>query len=107
MPNFGVDSIYCSAGVAFMRSVVKLIAGLCLLLTVVSAYIFATHHHSNSLSESQCTVCVVAHSASPVVAPTTPSAVPVVLRLIVVGEPITSEQRVIAFALSVRPPPVV
>ena len=105
--DFGVDSMHGSAGDVFMRSVSKPIAWLCLLLTFVSAYGFAAHQHSSSGDEAKCTVCVVAQSASPAGRSTLPSAVLVVVRLIVVGQPVAAKQHPIAFALSVRPPPSV
>ena len=91
--------------VALMRSVSKQIGWLCLLLTLLSAYSFATHQHFSSSDEAQCTVCVVAHSASPAATSTLRNPVLVLVRLSVVGEPVSAKQRLIAFALSVRPPP--
>ena len=88
-----------------MRSVVKQIALLCLLLTVSSAYGIAAHHHSSPADEAQCTLCVVAHSASPIARSTLPNPVRVLVRLILVGEPVSAKQRLIVFALTVRPPP--
>jgi hypothetical protein len=88
-----------------MRSVLKPIAGLCLLLTVVSAYGFATHQHSSSLDEAQCSVCVVAHSSSPAATYKLPTAVLVLACIIVQAEPASAKQRLVPFALSVRPPP--
>jgi hypothetical protein len=105
--DFIVDSIYCSAGIAFMRSVLKPIAGLCILLMLVSAYGFAVHQHSSALEEAQCTVCVIAHSASPVAACILPSVFLILVLLLVVAEPISAKQRLVPFALSVRPPPAV
>jgi hypothetical protein len=90
-----------------MRPVSKGISWLCLLLTLWSTYSFAVHHHVTSADEAQCTVCVVAHSASPAAASRLPNPVLVLLQVIVLGEPIPVKQRLIAFALSVRPPPVV
>jgi len=90
-----------------MQSVVKRTAWLCLLVTLLSAYVFATHQHFSSGDEAQCTVCVVAHSASPVSTSRLPNPVLVLLRFTVVGEPVPAKQRLIAFALSVRPPPAI
>ena len=90
-----------------MRSVTKWIAWLCLLSTVLSAYSFATHQHSNSLDESQCTICVVAHSASPVASSKLPSAVVVPIRRLVLAGQISAKQHLVPFALTVRPPPAV
>jgi hypothetical protein len=90
-----------------MRSVLKWAAWLCLLSTASSACVFVTHQHLSSCDEAQCTVCVVAHSASPVAASKLPNPVLVLVRLTDVGEPVSAKQRLIAFALSVRPPPTV
>jgi len=82
----------------------KWIACLCLLLTVWSAGAFVAHHHSDS-NDSACAVCVAALSSSP-----TATALPPVDTLAVVStfkaEPVSAaKQRLIAFALTVRPPP--
>ena len=90
-----------------MRSVIKRMAWLCLLATLLSAYAFATHQHSNSLDESQCTICVVAHSAFPVAPSNLPSVAVVLLPLVVPEGTFLAKQRLVLFALSVRPPPVV
>ena len=94
-------------GLVFMRSVLKRTAWLCLLSTLLSAYVFAIHQHFGSVDETQCPVCVVAHSASPIATSPLPNPVFVLVRLAVVGEPVSVKQRLIAFALSVRPPPSV
>jgi hypothetical protein len=90
-----------------MRSVTKRIACLCLLLTIWSAVAFATHQHSNPDDSATCTVCIAAHSASPQTAT-------ILLRAMFVSvatvrsEPVSAtQQRLIPFALSVRPPPSV
>jgi hypothetical protein len=76
------------------------------MLTFLSAFEFAAHHHANAAESAKCTVCIAAHSAAP--KPTasllkaTFSAVST-LRV----EPLCSKQRLVAFALSVRPPPTV
>jgi hypothetical protein len=88
-----------------MRSVVKPVAKLCLLLTLVSAYAFAAHHHSSSLDDAQCAVCVIAHSATPAAACALTSAVLAVVQLVVKAEPVSAKQRLAPFALTVRPPP--
>jgi hypothetical protein len=90
-----------------MRSALKPVAWLCLLLTLLAAYGFAAHQHSSSADEAQCAVCVVAHSASPVTTCNLPNTVLVLVRLIAVGQPVSPHQLLTAFALSVRPPPVV
>lgn len=90
-----------------MHSLIKRKAWFCLLLILLSAYGFAAHHHSSSSDEAQCTICVAAHSASPVAKSTLPSPVLFPSLLGVVGEPVSARQRLTAFALSVRPPPSV
>ena len=105
--NLVVESIYCSAGNLFMRSVMKPIAWLCLLLMLVSAYGFAAHQHSSSLDEAQCTVCLVAHSASSVAVYKLPSAIRALVRLPLPAEPLSAKQRLVPFALTVRPPPAI
>jgi len=104
--NVGIQLVYCPAGDVLMRSVLKPIAALCLLLMFVSAYGFAAHQHSSSLDEAQCTVCVVAHSASAVAIYKLPSTIPVLVRLLLLAEPLSAKQRLVPFALTVRPPPV-
>ena len=90
-----------------MRSVVKPIAGLCLLLIVVSAFAFAAHQHSSSLDETKCTVCVVAHSASPSATCSLPTGTFVLAQLVVLAQPVSAKQRLVPFALTVRPPPTI
>jgi len=87
-----------------MRSKVKCVALLCLTLTLWSSLAFAAHHHSNGVESAKCTVCVAAHSATPrtAVAPLKVTFVPVLTFL---PEPISAAERIVAFALSVRPPP--
>ena len=90
-----------------MRSVLKPVAWLCLLLTVVSAYVFAAHQHSSLHDEAQCTICVVAHSASPIPAAILPTVFLVLILLILIAGPVSAKQRLVPFALTVRPPPSV
>ena len=90
--------------VTVMRSISKKIACLCVLLTFWSAMAFAAHQHSNATDSATCTVCVAAHSASP----KTTVSLPKVLFVSVCTfrpKPVSAKQRLIAFALSVRPPP--
>jgi hypothetical protein len=88
-----------------MRSVLKQIAWISLLLTLLSAYSFAAHHHSTPGDEAQCTICVVAHSASPVSASILPSALLVLSLQILLPVSISAKQHLVPFALTVRPPP--
>lgn len=90
-----------------MRSLLKQIAWPCLLLALLSAYSFAAHQHSSSLDEAQCTVCVIAHSASPYAPCKLPCILLALVLLTLVAEPVSAKQRLIAFALAVRPPPTV
>jgi hypothetical protein len=89
-----------------MRSISKRIACLCLLLTFGSAIASALHQHSNATEAAKCTVCIAAHSASPKA-----TSAPLKVRLVAVStfraEPVATKQCLIAFALSVRPPPSV
>jgi hypothetical protein len=89
-----------------MRSISKPIAWMCLLLMFGSALAFAGHHHSSATEAASCTVCIAAHSASPKTTSTLPDAtfVPVATFR---PKPVSAKQRVIAFALCVRPPPSV
>jgi len=87
-----------------MRLIAKRIACLCLLLTLWSAIAFAVHQHSNATEAAKCTVCIAAHSASPKVASRLPHATFVAV-FTFRAEPISAKQRLVAFALSVRPPP--
>jgi len=87
-----------------VRSHVKCVALLCVMLTFCSAFAFAVHHHSKSTEAAKCTVCVVAHSTAPqatanlLQATFTP-------RSTFRADPVSTKQRFVAFALSVRPPP--
>jgi len=104
---FSVDSKNRTGGQGYMRLLSKGIAWLCLLLTLSSAYSLAAHHHSNSIDAAKCAVCVAAHSASPVSALRLPNAAFVPLDRIIIPEAGSAKQRLIPFALSVRPPPEV
>ena len=93
-------------GVAVVRLISKSIASLCLLLAFWSAIEFAAHQHSNATESAKCAVCIAAHSASP----KTTTALPKVSFVAVstfLPEPISVKQRLIVFALCVRPPPSV
>ncbi len=90
-----------------MRSALKPIAWICLLLTLMSAYGFAAHQHSDSLDEAKCTVCVIAHSASPAAACQLPGTFLILVQLVVPAEPLPAKQHLIPFELTVRPPPAV
>ena len=81
------------------------IALLCLLLTVWSALTAAAHQHSTTDDATKCTVCIAAHSASPKTT-FTPLRARHVGVSVLQAEPVARKQRLISFALSVRPPPI-
>ena len=87
-----------------MRSISKRIAWLCMLLTFWSAIAFVSHHHSSLAEAAKCTVCVAAHSASPKPISTLPKVTFVSVPTFRM-EPVSPKQRLIGFALNVRPPP--
>jgi hypothetical protein len=87
-----------------MRSISKRIAFICLLLTVWSAIAFVTHQHSSAAESAKCTVCVAAHSAAPR-AISRPLRTTFVVVSTYLAQPVCAQQRLVAFALSVRPPP--
>jgi hypothetical protein len=89
-----------------MRSISKKVALFCVLLTIWSAVAFAAHHHSSARDAAKCTVCVVAHSASPEADSILSKAV-FVFASVSVLDPVSSKQRLISFSLRVRPPPSV
>jgi hypothetical protein len=90
-----------------MRLFSKRIAWVCLLLTFWSAIGFIAHHHSSAAEAAKCTVCVAAHSASPKTTSTLQKTA-FVRESAFEPQPVsTPRQRLIAFALSVRPPPAV
>ena len=87
-----------------MRSLQKVVACLCLLLTCWSAIALVAHHHSPGIDAAKCSVCIAAHSATPKAATNLQSAT-----FCFVGvyrpKPVSSKQFLLAFALAVRPPP--
>lgn len=89
-----------------MQSVSKRIAWLSLLLTLWSALAFAVHRHSSQDESTTCKVCLAAQSASPASASQAPRPV---FRRTTTFRPraAAAKQRLIAFALCVRPPPFV
>lgn len=93
------------SGVDGMRPLLKQIAWLCLLLMISAAIGVVAHHHSDASESAPCTICIAAHSAAPTVPVLSPR---VTFRAVSTlrAEPVAgSRQRLIAFALSVRPPP--
>jgi hypothetical protein len=100
----GVDSQKDDLWGKSVRSTVKCVAVVCLLLTLWSAVAFAAHHHAKGTGSANCTVCIAAHTAAPGPSTHLHSAAlsPV---FIVEAVPLSQKGRFIAFALSVRPPP--
>jgi hypothetical protein len=90
-----------------MRSTLKPVAYLCLLLILGSAIAFAAHHHSDGTEPATCTVCVAAHSASPATPILSLQATFLAVSRVRPVAVVAAKQRLIAFALTVRPPPEV
>jgi hypothetical protein len=89
-----------------MRSFVKCVALVCLLLTFWSAVAVVTHHHANDTEAASCTVCMAAHSAAPT--PTTNLLKTTFTALSTYrAEPDFAKEALVVFALSIRPPPAV
>jgi len=88
-----------------MRSISKKIACLCLLLMLSSAIAFAAHYHSDANESARCSVCAAAHSASPTGPTLSPRVTFVAVSTFRAEQILSAKQRLIAFALSVRPPP--
>jgi hypothetical protein len=89
-----------------VRLISKFAAVICLLLTISSSFAAASHSHSSPTESLTCQVCVLAHSTVPAVIRSTPK--PTFLQVAAVTLPVLrSRQRVIPFALTVRPPPSV
>jgi len=88
-----------------MRLMAKRIAWLCLFLIFGSAVAFVAHHHSDAAESVKCTVCVAAHSASPRALSIPARAIFVAISTFRIEPVVSAKQHLIAFALSVRPPP--
>jgi hypothetical protein len=87
-----------------MRAFAKCVAIVCLLLTISSAVAVVTHHHSKGIDTAKCSICAAAHSAtSTPAANSTVTAFTSHFAFRSVSGP--AKEQVIAFALSVRPPP--
>jgi hypothetical protein len=93
--------------VADMRTISKQIAWLCIVLAFSSALAFAVHQHSSATEAAKCTVCVAAHSTSPKAPCKLPKVEFVPASASLVPQVVSAQQLLIAFALSVRPPPIV
>ena len=89
-----------------MRSFVKCVALVCLLLTFWSALAVVAHHHADGTDSASCTVCVAAHSTAPT--PTTNLLKTTFTALSTFRfEPDFAKEALVVFALCVRPPPAV
>ena len=89
-----------------MRLFSKYVALVCLLLTLGSAVAVVAHHHSGPNDSAKCTVCAAAHSARPSITSTLSSvALKPIASIRIVTAP--TQQRLVSFALNVRPPPQV
>ena len=106
----GLHCIRTCAGCKFQRSRVavrpftKCVAILCLLLTISSAVAVVAHHHSNGIDTAKCSICAAAHSTAPKAAANpTVTAFTSHFAFRSVSDP--AKEQVVAFALSVRPPP--
>lgn len=89
-----------------LRRIFQLVAIVCLLLTVTSSFAAVLHVHSTPAESLNCQVCVLAHSTAPAAIQT--AARPTFFRVADILLPeLRTRQRLIVFALSVRPPPLV
>ena len=87
-----------------MRSVAKIAALLCLLLTIWSAVAVVAHHHSKSTESLTCPVCIAARAVAAIATPSPPK--PVFIQLSTVRvQASPAKYRLPVFALSNRAPP--
>ncbi len=100
---FRVDFSRKSVGIA-VRSIARKIGWLCVLLTLWLAVASVAHHHSNPDRASTCAVCVAAHSTTKSTHFTLPATTSFLVATVVLPTP-SARQRLLAFALTVRPPP--
>jgi hypothetical protein len=88
-----------------MRPIYRIVAGICLLLTIWSAAAVATHHHSSASDSLTCQICIAANSTTPSVAGAEPA--PTFIQVSsVMPLPESAPRQQLAFAISNRPPPV-
>jgi len=89
-----------------MRSFVRCVALMCLVLTFWSALAVVAHHHADGTDSASCTVCVAAHSTAPT--PTTNLLKTTFTALFTFrAEPDFAKEALVVFALCIRPPPAV
>jgi hypothetical protein len=88
-----------------MRLFSRPIAWLCVLLTLWSAAAFVAHHHEDEAESARCSVCVAAHTASPAPEIVLPRITFVAVSPVITAPVAAAKQRLVVFALAVRPPP--
>jgi hypothetical protein len=88
-----------------VRSISKTIALFCLALTLWLGFAFVAHHHSSSADAVACSVCLSVHSASPKPPALSQIDFAFVSVLRAGSVSVSAKQRLVSFALSVRPPP--
>jgi hypothetical protein len=89
-----------------MRFSSRWLAWLCLSLMLWTAVAETTHNHPNKAEAAACSICVVAHSASPAVS--SHQARPVFAAVgLLQEEAVIAKARLSAFELGIRGPPVV
>jgi len=76
-----------------------------MLLMLWSAIAIVAHHHSDANESARCTVCVAAHSVATTGPVVTPRVTLVAVFALRAEALVCPKQRLIAFALSVRPLP--
>jgi hypothetical protein len=103
---FGVNSKNALADKQPVRFILKYVALMCLVLTFWSAVAFAAHHHSNRSESAKCTVCGAAQSMAPKATANLPKATFTPISTFR-ADPASAKERVVAFALSIRPPPAI
>jgi len=89
-----------------MRFTLRWLAWLCLSLMLWTAVAETTHNHPNKAESNSCSICVVAHSASP--AGTSYHARPVFAAVgLLQEEEVIAKARLSVFELGIRGPPAV
>ena len=89
-----------------MRFTFRWLTWLCLSLMLWTAVAESTHNHPNKTESASCSICVVAHSASPVVS--SHQARPVFAAIgLLREEEVIAKARLSVLDLGIRGPPVV
>ena len=89
-----------------MRFAVRWLTWLCLSLMLWTAVAESTHNHANQTELASCSICVVAHSASPVVSSHQARPVFAAIGLLQEKE-VIAKARLSVFDLGIRGPPAV